>query len=228
VITGLEVALLVVTGAVLSLDRWPVLQTMASRPLVAGPLVGIILGDVAQGVLWGAVFEIAFLGLLPVGAARYPNETIAAVVGTTVAILGARSGATPAGWAVAAGLVAGWAGERADHLHRRWNGRLVVWARNGLDGGDPDVLGRAVAGGVAGGFVLGAATTAGSMAFGLAGLALVGGTVWAGPVPDPTLRMVVLAGAAAFAGHLFDPRVQWASWMAGALAGGGMAWAVVA
>jgi len=124
--TGLEVTLLVVTGAVLTLDRWPVLQTMASRPLVVGPLVGFVLGDVENGVLWGAVFEIAFLGILPVGAARYPNETIATVVGTTVAIVGARAGAIPAGWAVAAGLAAAWVGERADRLHRRWNGRLAA------------------------------------------------------------------------------------------------------
>lgn len=227
-ITGLEAALLVVTGAVLTLDRWAVLQTMASRPLVVGPLVGFVLGDVANGVLWGAVFEIAYLGVLPVGAARYPNETIATVVGTTVAILGARSGATPAGWAVAAGLVAGWGGERADGLHRRWNGRLAARARKRLVGGDPDALGRAIAGGVSGGLFLGAVTTAGSLAFGLVGFALIGGTVWAGPVPDPTIRMVVYAGAAAFAGHLFDLRVRWVSWVAGALAGGGMAWAVVA
>jgi len=226
--TGLEVTLLVVTGAVLTLDRWPVLQTMASRPLVVGPLVGFVLGDVENGVLWGAVFEIAFLGILPVGAARYPNETIATVVGTTVAIVGARSGAIPAGWAVAAGLAAGWVGERADRLHRRWNGRLAARVRKRLAEGDPDVLGRAIAGGVAGGFVLGVITTAGSVAFGLAGLALIGGTVWSGPVPDPTIRMVLFAGAAAFAGHLFDLRVRWASWMAGALAGGGMAWVVVA
>lgn len=223
-ISGLEAALLVGIGGALCLDRWPVLQTMVSRPIVVGPVAGLVLGDPAGGAFWGAVFEVAYLGFLPVGAARYPNETIAALVGTVVAITGARTGTAPAGWAVVAGLGAGWLGDRADRLHRRWNGRLARRATERVEAGDPGGLGRAVAGGVASGFVIGAATTGVALALALAGLTAVEGTPWAGRLPNPTIRVAVLATVGAFGVRLFDPRSRWGSWVTGALLGAGVTW----
>ncbi|HET6340642.1 MAG TPA: PTS sugar transporter subunit IIC, partial [Gemmatimonadota bacterium] len=76
-----EWLLLGALGALVFLDAWPVGQTMLSRPIVAGPLAGAILGAPAEGVFWGAVFEAVYLGVLPVGAARYPDAGLAALVG---------------------------------------------------------------------------------------------------------------------------------------------------
>lgn len=225
-ISGVEATLLVVVGGLLCLDRWAVLQTMASRPIVVGPVAGLVLGDPASGAFWGAVFEVAYLGFLPVGAARYPNETIAALVGTAVAITGARAGTAPAGWAVVAGLGAGWLGDRADRLHRRWNGRLARRATERVEENDPGDLGRAIVGGVAGGYVIGVATTGLALALALAGLDAVEGTAWAGRLPNPTTRVAVLATVGAFGARLFDPRSRWGSWATGTMVGAGVAWGV--
>jgi mannose/fructose/N-acetylgalactosamine-specific phosphotransferase system component IIC len=55
---------------------------MISRPLVAGTLTGLLFGQPAEGAMVGAILEVFDLGILPVGAARYPDSgtaTVAAV-----------------------------------------------------------------------------------------------------------------------------------------------------
>jgi mannose/fructose/N-acetylgalactosamine-specific phosphotransferase system component IIC len=49
---------------------------------VAGTLTGLLFGQPAEGAMLGAILEIFDLGILPVGAARYPDSgtaTVAAV-----------------------------------------------------------------------------------------------------------------------------------------------------
>lgn len=52
---------------------------MVSRPLVAGTLAGAIVGMPREGALIGALIEVLSLGILPIGAARYPETGTAAV-----------------------------------------------------------------------------------------------------------------------------------------------------
>lgn len=59
---------------------------MISRPIVLGPLVGIALGDVQQGVILGATLELFFLGAVSVGAYLPPNVLVGGVLGTAFAI----------------------------------------------------------------------------------------------------------------------------------------------
>ncbi len=77
----------VLTGAlaavVCGLDRIAVLQILLSRPIVAAPLVGLLLGDVAIGLQVGVMVELLWLARLPVGAAIPPDDTQIAV-GATV------------------------------------------------------------------------------------------------------------------------------------------------
>ena len=69
-------------GGVAGLDATSFPQVMLSRPLVAGTLTGLLFGHPAEGAMLGAVLEIFDLGILPVGATRYPDAgtaTVAAV-----------------------------------------------------------------------------------------------------------------------------------------------------
>jgi fructoselysine and glucoselysine-specific PTS system IID component len=61
--------------------------TLLSRPLVLGPLVGLVLGDVTQGVMIGATLELIFMGNIKVGAAIPPDIITGGVLGTAFAIL---------------------------------------------------------------------------------------------------------------------------------------------
>ena len=67
--------------------------TLLSRPLVLGPLVGLVLGDLTQGVIIGATLELIFMGNIKVGAAIPPDVITGGVLGTAFAIL---SGKGPA------------------------------------------------------------------------------------------------------------------------------------
>ncbi|HSJ12940.1 MAG TPA: PTS sugar transporter subunit IIC [Longimicrobiales bacterium] len=71
-----------VLGGVAGLDATSFAQVMLSRPLVAGILTGLLFGHPREGAMIGAVLEIFDLGILPVGATRYPDAgtaTVAAV-----------------------------------------------------------------------------------------------------------------------------------------------------
>jgi len=71
-------------GGMVGLDATSFPQVMISRPLVSGVLAGLLVGQPAEGAMLGAMLEIFDLGILPVGAARYPDSgmaTVAAVSG---------------------------------------------------------------------------------------------------------------------------------------------------
>lgn len=57
--------------------------THIHRPLVIGPLVGLILGDVYTGLLVGGSLELVWMGMVPLAGAQPPNV----VIGTAFAIL---------------------------------------------------------------------------------------------------------------------------------------------
>ena len=57
-----------------------------ARPIVSGLVVGIILGDVRQGVIIGATIESMFLGIFTVGAALAPDYNLASIIGISLGI----------------------------------------------------------------------------------------------------------------------------------------------
>lgn len=220
-----EWLLLGALGALLFLDAWPVGQTMLSRPIVAGPLAGLVLGAPAEGLFWGAVFEAVYLVVLPVGAARYPDAGLAALVGTVVASRG--DGAESAAYLVAVALVAGVVGDWTSRFQRRWNGRTAAAVRGRVAAGDLRAPGRAIAAAVARGALIGAVAAVGSAAAALGGLELVEETVWAGSASRESLRLATLAAVVVSAGRLFlERRSSRLAWMAGLVVAGGLAsWA---
>jgi PTS system mannose-specific IID component len=56
------------------------------RPLVAGFLVGLILGDPAQGTLIGAAINVPYLGFISAGGNLPADASLAGWIGTTVAL----------------------------------------------------------------------------------------------------------------------------------------------
>ena len=66
-------------GGILCLDRIFV-QALISRPIVAAPVIGLLLGDPYTGLISGAFIELFWIDRLPIGACILPNDTIAAVL----------------------------------------------------------------------------------------------------------------------------------------------------
>jgi PTS system mannose-specific IIC component len=131
-ITGL-VAML--TG----LDRVALVQSMISRPLVAGPLTGWLLGNPMAGLEVGMLLELLWLGRLPVGAAIPPDDTQVAV-GATVLTLSVGPMLNVQGMplvilAVLVAIPLGKLGQIFDRLARHCNDRLAVSAEKTLTTG---------------------------------------------------------------------------------------------
>lgn len=61
--------------------------TMINRPIVIGPLVGLLLGDVQTGVIIGASLEAVFMGVVNIGGASAAEPGIATAMGTAFAII---------------------------------------------------------------------------------------------------------------------------------------------
>ncbi|MDR1179363.1 MAG: PTS sugar transporter subunit IIC [Spirochaetales bacterium] len=59
----------------------------ANRPIIIAPLVGLVLGDLQTGIILGATFEAAFLGVIAVGGAMPADPAVGAAFGTAIAIL---------------------------------------------------------------------------------------------------------------------------------------------
>ncbi len=61
-------------------------QALPNRPIVLGPFVGLVLGDVVQGTIIGAYLELAYMGVMVIGISTAVNMTVASLLGTTYAL----------------------------------------------------------------------------------------------------------------------------------------------
>lgn len=60
---------------------------MLRRPLVMGALVGLLLGDLRQGLIMGAAIEVVFLGTSQIGGSLPSDTMTGSIFGTAFAIL---------------------------------------------------------------------------------------------------------------------------------------------
>ena len=60
--------------------------SLLKNPIVLGPLVGLVLGDVTKGIIIGSTLELAFIGAQSIGAFVPPNVVVGGVLGTAFAI----------------------------------------------------------------------------------------------------------------------------------------------
>ena len=58
-----------------------------TRPIVIGPLTGLVLGDLKTGVLMGAVLESMFMGISAIGGSLAADPTTASVLAVAYAVL---------------------------------------------------------------------------------------------------------------------------------------------
>ncbi|MBW2560058.1 MAG: PTS sugar transporter subunit IIC [Deltaproteobacteria bacterium] len=85
-LNSLEVALL---GGAICLDR-VFLQAMISRPIVAGPIIGVVFSEPLTGLIIGAFIELLWIDRLPMGLYVPPNDSVAAILATAGTILAGR------------------------------------------------------------------------------------------------------------------------------------------
>lgn len=133
----LQLVLVLLSGGLVGLDLASVPQAMIARPLVAGCIGGLIMGNPVAGLTVGVLCELFALETLPVGAARYPDW------GPGTVAAGALAAGHPGGMLVSGvlGLVlvavaAAQAGGSLVHLMRRSNVKAAERYRARLESGD--------------------------------------------------------------------------------------------
>ena len=72
--------LLCVLASLLELDTTYAFQTLVSRPIIAGPIFGLITGDVMAGVQIGIFTELLFSDISPLGGIIPPSGVVACVI----------------------------------------------------------------------------------------------------------------------------------------------------
>lgn len=116
------------------------------RPIVLGPIVGLILGDLQTGIIVGGSLELVFIGASPIGGSVPPNVAIGAAIGTALAVgsghgvQAALVAAIPAAvvgtfFELFAKTVCSFLVHRADRAAAEARGRsimAVVWAGNAV------------------------------------------------------------------------------------------------
>ena len=68
-------------GVIAGLDLVSTPQGLLSRPIVAATVAGALMGNTTGGLIAGMVLELYALDVLPIGAARYPDYSVASVAG---------------------------------------------------------------------------------------------------------------------------------------------------
>ncbi len=76
----------------LGYSEWLTGTSYLQRPIVLGPLVGLVLGDMQAGIMMGATLELAMIGAISVGAYNPPDLISGTVLGVSLAI---QAGAGP-------------------------------------------------------------------------------------------------------------------------------------
>lgn len=75
---------LAVMALIVGIDFW--LEALyIFRPLIVCTLTGAILGDIQTGLITGALTELAFTGLTPIGGTQPPNPVLAGIMTTVIA-----------------------------------------------------------------------------------------------------------------------------------------------
>lgn len=81
----LQVILLALVTFIFAIDQFS-LTELLYRPIIACPVIGLILGDAKVGLAIGGTYELMMVGNMPVGGAQPPNVVLGSVVSVVLGI----------------------------------------------------------------------------------------------------------------------------------------------
>ena len=84
---GIGQALLIsLVMAILLVENLGYGHIQISRPIFAGPLIGLLMGDLQTGLVVGGTVELMFMGVMGIGGSVPPNAQFAGMMGTVLAV----------------------------------------------------------------------------------------------------------------------------------------------
>lgn len=80
-----QILLVMVATFIAAIDQFNFLESLY-QPIVMGPVIGAILGDLNLGLVVGGTYQLITIGAMPVGGAQPPNAVIGGIMATVFAI----------------------------------------------------------------------------------------------------------------------------------------------
>lgn len=84
-INVIEIVLLAVVTFIFAIDQFS-LTELIYRPMIACPIIGVILGDPTTGLAIGGTYELMMVGNMPIGGAQPPNAVLGGIVAMIFAV----------------------------------------------------------------------------------------------------------------------------------------------
>lgn len=81
----IQIGLILIVTMIAAVDQFNFLESLY-RPIVIGPIVGAIMGDLQTGLIVGGSYELMMIGAMPVGGAQPPNAVIGGTMATVFAV----------------------------------------------------------------------------------------------------------------------------------------------
>lgn len=81
----IQIALVFIVTFIFAIDQFNLLESLW-QPIVTGPVIGLILGDVTVGLAVGGTYQLITIGNMPVGGAQPPNAVMGGIMATVFAI----------------------------------------------------------------------------------------------------------------------------------------------
>lgn len=80
-----QVILVFLVTFIAAIDQFSFLESLY-QPIVMGPVIGAIMGDLQTGLIVGGTYQLMTIGNMPVGGAQPPNAVIGGIMATVFAI----------------------------------------------------------------------------------------------------------------------------------------------
>ncbi len=124
--------------SLLGLDTTIAFQVLISQPVFACSIIGWLMGDPVTGMEIGAIMQMIWLNMLPVGAASFPEGNIASMLVCAIVIRFADLDMPNTVFAVAFvyGMIVSYVGAQLTTLDRRLNTRILKWAQQAAEQAD--------------------------------------------------------------------------------------------
>ncbi len=81
----IQIILLAIVTFIFAIDQFS-LTELLYRPIIACPIIGLILGDLQTGLVIGGTYELMMVGNMPVGGAQPPNAVLGGIVAMVFAV----------------------------------------------------------------------------------------------------------------------------------------------
>lgn len=81
----IQIILVFLVTFIAAIDQFSFLESLY-QPIVMGPIIGMILGDLQTGLIVGGTYQLMTIGNMPVGGAQPPNAVIGGIMATVLAI----------------------------------------------------------------------------------------------------------------------------------------------